>query len=86
MLIMDILKPCDYSKASETCKPDTETLNFNTEHHCVDKQIYWFLPVIYSGVKDAVRGYRVQELVNKVLENYMGTWDESEEDLWFSVT
>ena len=37
MLIMDILKPDEYIKASETCNPDTEKHNFNTEYHCVKK-------------------------------------------------
>jgi hypothetical protein len=38
MLIMDILKPDDYIKASETCNPDKEKHNFKTEHHCVNKK------------------------------------------------
>jgi hypothetical protein len=40
ILIMDILKPDDYIKASETCNPYIETHNFNTEHHCVEKKKY----------------------------------------------
>jgi len=64
---MDICKPGDYIKASETCNPDEETHNFNTEHHCVDKKkIFRLLSVVYSGVQDIARGYIVQGLANKV--------------------
>jgi len=47
MLIMVFLKPDDYIKASETCNPDKETDNFNTEHHCVDNKKNLSTPVGY---------------------------------------
>jgi hypothetical protein len=51
---MDILKPGDYIKATETCNPYVETHNFNTEHHCVEKKIYIYIYIDSCRLFEAV--------------------------------
>jgi len=44
---MAISKPDEYIKASETCNPDTEKHNFNSEHHCFERKKNLLIPVGY---------------------------------------